>query len=65
MGDVEGRENKFVFAGERAARRNARAEKLALAAIEFEEFGRTGKDLLANGGAKANWVREIFNIGYE
>jgi hypothetical protein len=57
--DVAGGEKKFVFTAERARCGNSGAQGLVAAAIDFKELTGTAVDLLANGPAKVNRIREL------
>src|SRR5208282_6546429 len=59
---VRDRENKIVFACQRAACRQAHAQELATAAIHFEKLAGTAVDLLADSGAKFHFVDLAFAV---
>src|SRR6266849_10731060 len=53
---VYGGKYKYVFAAERPARRNSRAQHLTVAAVDFQQFACAAIDLLADHGAEAHGV---------
>ena len=62
---VRDRENKVVFAGKRSSSRNTHAQKLAAAAIDFEQFTRATEELLLKCGTELRGSRRSHSIGGE
>src|SRR5271169_2881817 len=62
---IRDRENKIMFAGERAAGGKAHAQKLIGAAVHLEQFAGAAVDLLADSGAKFYFIDLAFAVRAE